>query len=302
MSRIDIEILKDTPPWEWPKGAGETMRALLRDRGAAPSDRLAAAELAGDITVINDEGVDVLLSVVGSAAEPNELRALAAIALGPVLELADWGEFDDPYDDIPITEDSFHKIQDVLRTLYADASLPKEVRRRILEASVRSPEDWHADAIRAAYNSGDEEWKLTAVFGMAHVRGFEDEILEMLDSPNPDIHYEAVCAAGNWEVDAAWPHVAALARSPKTDKPLLLAAIEALGSIRPEEAGGILIDLVDSDDEDIAEAANEAMAMAEGALSDGEDDEDDEEDEDLDDEDDEDDEEDEDDEDDAAPR
>ena len=100
------------------------------------------------------------------------------------------------------------------------------------------------------------------------------QILEALRSKNPDIHYEAVCAAGNWEVDAAWPHIAALVTSGETDKHLLLAAIEAVAYIRPQEAAEILADLADSDDEDIAEAGYEAMTMAEG-LSD-EDDEDDE--------------------------
>ena len=44
---------------------------------------------------------------------------------------------------------------------------------------------------------------------MRFVRGFDEQILEALDSKNPDTHYEVVLAAGNWEVDAAWPHVAA---------------------------------------------------------------------------------------------
>ena len=42
-----------------------------------------------------------------------------------------------------------------------DSSIPKQVRRRILEASVRAPEDWHQNAIRAAYSSGDKDWMLT---------------------------------------------------------------------------------------------------------------------------------------------
>ena len=54
-----------------------------------------------------------------------------------------------------------------------------------------------------------------------------------------------------------------------TDKPLLLAAIEAAACIRPQEAARILIDLTESDDEDIVEAAYEAMGIAE-ALSDNE--------------------------------
>jgi HEAT repeat protein len=133
-----------------------------------------------------------------------------------------------------------------------------------LEASVRAPQEWHPDAIRAAYSSEDEAWRLTAVFCMRYVRGFDAQILEALESENPDIHYEAVCAAGNWGVEAAWPRIAALVVSGETDKPLRLAAIEAVASIRPQEAPEILEDLTDSEDEDIVEAAYEALAMAEG--------------------------------------
>lgn len=59
---------------------------------------------------------------------------------------------------------------------------------------------------------------------MRFVRGFEDQILEALDNANPDIHYEAVIAAGDWGIDDAWPHVPALVTSERTDKALLLAA------------------------------------------------------------------------------
>jgi len=40
----------------------------------------------------------------------------------------------------------------------------------------------------------------------------------------------------------------------------MLAAIGAVGSIRPEEAREILVDLADSDDEEIDEAVDEALA------------------------------------------
>jgi len=58
-----------------------------------------------------------------------------------------------------------------------------------------------------------------------------------------------------------------------TRQHLLLAAIGAAGSIRPAEAREILADLADSDDEEIAEAAEEAMAMVEVALDEEDDDE-----------------------------
>jgi hypothetical protein len=148
------------------------------------------------------------------------------------------------------------------------------LRRRILEASVRAPETWHQDAIRDAYTSGDKEWMLTAVFSMCRVRGFDDQILAALHSADPEIHYEAVQAAGNWELDAAWSHIVELVNDADTPKPLLLAAIGAVASIRPAEAREILADLSDSDDEEIAEAAEEAVVMAEVASAELEDPED----------------------------
>jgi HEAT repeats len=263
--KTNLAALQSTPPWEWPEDAGTVLLDVLRGSGFAESDLSLAVDLAGELTVINDDLVDALLGVLRRSDESEETRGKAAISLGAVLEQADLDGFGDP-DDVPISERTFRTIQKSLQELYRDAGVPEEVRRRILEAAVRAPQDWHKDAVRAAYASDDDLWKLTAVFGMRFVRGFTKQILEALDSPNPDIHYEAVLAAGNWEVEAAWPHVANLVASEETDKALLLAAIDAAGSIRPQEAGRVLADLMDSDDEDIAEAAHEAVGMAESLL------------------------------------
>lgn len=106
---------------------------------------------------------------------------------------------------------------------------------------------------------------------MRFIRGFDEQILEALDDESDEIHYEAVCAAASWELDAAWEHVAAQCSPEQPDKPLLLAAIDAVASIRPQQAGEILADLIDSDDEEVSEAAHEALATAEcTAMLDGE--------------------------------
>jgi hypothetical protein len=266
---MDVKALRDIPPWEWPEGIGKLFLDLLRDDRAAEGDRLVAAELAGDLTVMNGELLDALLAILCSGAESEPLRGQAAISLGPVLEEADVHGFEDA-DDVPIAEHTFHQVQASLRKLYMDADVPQDVRRRILEVSARAPQPWHPDAVRAAYGSDDETWRLTGVFCMRYVRGFDEQIVEALDSTNPDIHYEAVCAAGACEVDAAWPHVTALVTSGETDKPLLLAAIDAVASIRPRNAAEILNALADSDDEDVVDAVFEATAMTEG-LSDEDD-------------------------------
>jgi hypothetical protein len=270
---MNVKELSEIPPWEWPDGAEEVLLEVLRGDRASVSDRLLAAELAAQLNVINDEVAGTLLAVLRRGDEPVDLRGQAAISLGPVLEQAAIDGFEDP-DDVPISERMFRTIQESLRKLYTDAEVPTAVRRRVLEAAVRAPQGWQRDAIRAAYASGDEAWTLTAVFCMRFIRGFDEQILQALDSANPDIHHEAVCAAGNWGIDAAYRHVVALVVSRDTEKRLLLAAIEAVGNIRPGEAASVLDDLADSDDEDIADAVSEALTMA-GGLSrlDAEDDE-----------------------------
>ena len=277
---MDLTRLARFPPWQWPPDIGSTLLEVLRDRTANESEHLLAAEMAGEIVAINDDLAGGLLSIVGDAAASEELRARAALSLGPVLEQMDTdgigdlpGLDDDSFDAPPISEHTFHRIQQSLHARYLEDDIPKEVRRRILESSVRAPADWHRDAIRKAYSGGDRDWRLTAVFAMRFVSGFDDEIVASLDDPDEEISYEAVNAAGAWEVDAAWPHVSALLTAPATDKVLLLAAIEAAGAIRPREAEPLLAELIDSDDTDIADAADNAMMMATSPFDDDFDDE-----------------------------
>jgi len=278
-----LNLIKDIPPWDWPEDAGKRFLELLRDDTAPEADRLLAAHLAGDSTVVDDELAQALLEVVKNAHASEAVRSEAAISLGPVLEEADtegFGDFGEP----PIEEKTFVKIQESFRAVHEDTGAPPLVRRRVLEASVRAPQDWHAGAVRSALERGDPEWKLTAVFSMRWVRGFDREILEALESDNPPLQRPAVEAAGTWGIDAAWPHVAALCASKETDKDLLISAIYALAEIRAQEAEAILVALADSPDEDISDAANDAMSMAE-ALGGGLKDDDDVDDEDLEDED-----------------
>ncbi len=260
---MDLTTLEHLPPWDWPANAKEMLLGALRSTEADESDRLLAAELVGDLVVIDDEVVDALLAVVGADHESETLRGHAAISLGPALEHAELLGFEEP-DDVGIGESTFRRVVQSLRELYAHPAVPPEARRCILEASVRAPQDWHADTVREAYESGDPLlWKLSAVFSMRWVGGFNDQIMEALASENDDLEYEAVHAAGCWAVDAAWPHVSGLITGGTADKALLLAAIEAAARIRPDEAGAILVDLTVADDDNIADAAHEAIAMAE---------------------------------------
>jgi hypothetical protein len=67
----------DAPPWDWPSDAGKMFQKILNDSRAQESDRLIAAELAGDSTVINNDLADALMAIVRDAEEPEKLRTRA---------------------------------------------------------------------------------------------------------------------------------------------------------------------------------------------------------------------------------
>jgi len=264
---MDLNELHELPPWDWPNDAGERLAAALLDEAADPANRRLAAELAGNITVASDDLAQALLGIIRSPENPPELRATAAISLGPVLEDVDLYGFDDDLVEPPVSPSVAAEIGSALRAVYTDAEAPTEARRSALEASVRAPEAWHDGAVRAAYHSGDAAWRRTAVFCMGFVDGFEEEILEALESEDPEVRFEAVRSAGHQAVGAAWSRVRAILRTERSDKVLILAAIDAAASIRFDDPDGLaeaLGELPDSDDEEIADAALEALMMAEG--------------------------------------
>ncbi len=258
---MDVKTLRETPPWDWPESAASTLLAALLDRSLADSERLAAAELAGDATVADEQVAGVLLDLVADSRESEALRAQAAISLGPMIEYADtMGGMDD---DEVLSEDAYASVQSRLRALYEDDSIPDNVRRSVLEASVRGRLAWHPEAVEGAWKSDSEAWRLTATFCMRFVPGFEGRILSTLDDDNVEIRRQAILAAAAWETDAAWGFIEQILEGSE-DKELVLAAIDAVAGIRPEEAEVLLAPLTESEDTDIASSAWEALSMLEG--------------------------------------
>jgi uncharacterized protein (UPF0147 family) len=271
---INIRTLADTPPWEWPRAAGAEILGVLRNGEASASDRLLAADMAGELVVMNDLLAGELLRILSDPHEEDDLRATAAISLGPALEEADL-HADDDTDTLAVSGSIMQRARLALRTAYLDPGVPREVRRSALEASVRAPEPWHPAAVRAAYYDGDVDWRITALFCMRYIPGFESEILEGLESDDAEIVYQAVQAVKEQELDAAWPHVQRLVLQasagerlapdqPETEIPLLLAAMEATAVLRPSEARDAILELSEVEDEEISQVACEILDMLDG--------------------------------------
>jgi hypothetical protein len=255
-----LDELSNTPSWDWPEQAAVLIKQQLGS--VDPAERLKAVELAGDLVVMDDELAGKLVRIIQSDAA-DELRGTAAIALGPALEEAfEVGfddELDDDFDTRVLSESRVLEIQRVLHSMHDDNRQPSLVRRMCLEASVRAPQDWHPAAVRAAHQRDDKSWKMTALFCMGRLAGFEAQILEGLGASDPDIVVEAVRSAGLSELEAAGPTVLDLAASETREPRVRHAAVEALALLETEGIEELLVSLTESDDEALAELAFESL-------------------------------------------
>ncbi len=255
---VQLEEFED---WQWPPHAGRLIKEALANSEAPLPDRLSAVKLGGSLVVFDDEMCDLLLAVLEERKNPEQLRASAAISLGPALATADdmnFGEFGET----PLDNERYEIVQTVLHQLVDNQEEPTILRRRALEASIRSPEDWHAGSIAWAYQQDEPEWKVTAIFAMGWVRGFRKEILESLTHPNPEVSREAVRAASNWGFNEALKPLRDIAFSTRATRDERLAAIEGAANIASPEALEMLRELMEDDDEEISEVAHFALQEA----------------------------------------
>ncbi len=267
--------LAGIPPWDWPPTASVSILAVLVDREAPSDDRELAAELAGNLVVMNDDLAGELLRILENPSEPDSLRGQAAISFGAALEEVGSmeGGFFDGWEVPTVTAPVIERARAALRKAHQNLGNPKEVRRSALEASARAPEPWHADAVRTVYGDEDPEWRLTSVFCMRFVQGFEAEIVEALESADPMTLFQAVQAARDQGVLQAWPRIRELVRTAASGLPLIpehpglgrsivMAAMHAVAMIRPDKAEEMLSPFIDSNDEDLADAAMGALDVA----------------------------------------
>jgi len=254
----DVKTLGELPFWEWPPDGIEIVERALAS--ADPDDRLAATELSH--VLMDDALADTMLRMI--TEDPSvEVRAAAATALGPALEEADIYEIDADTD-CALSREAFERVRRALKRLYHDAREPDLVRRRVLEASVRSRMSWHAGAVRGAWLSDSDAWRTTAVFCMGFVPDFEDTILEALESDDPALRFEAVRAAGLREIERAGKRIVAILRNEDEDNDVKLVGIEALPRIDPSLALRVLPPFARSTDPELAELAE--LALREAAM------------------------------------
>jgi hypothetical protein len=223
------------------------------------------AEAREELSMLMDDDIARAFLDVASSDAAEEIRSDAIVGLGPIIEEAGMDFSDDEMDfeldpDLGpgISRETFDSIIREIRALYEDEAQPKLIRRRAFEVLVRDPQPWQSAEIRKHFAGDDPLWKLTSVFAMGYVAGFEKEIAATVASASEHLLYEAVRAASSMEVSSTAKRIRDLATSAKTDHALRLVAIEALVNVDPDPEE-VLEALTDSRDAEIAETAQAAL-------------------------------------------
>jgi HEAT repeat protein len=194
-----------------------------------------------------------------------DVRAHAISALGHYVYEGNAAAFEDwDVTVFDITPEDYARVCDFLFRVARDPSEPLEARRYAIEALAFREEDPDVcDLIEWAYQQHDRRLKASAIFAMARNGApcWTEYILAELRSPDPEIQYEAVRAAGELRLQEATDTLIELVRGKGVRKPLRLLAIYALGETGDERAYPLLDRLTHSRDRDVRDVARDAIEM-----------------------------------------
>jgi HEAT repeat protein len=221
---------------------------LLEDDGAQIRLRAVEGLWESQDSRLIDRFIDLLRS------DPDdEVRAAAASSLGR-FELA--AELDDR------KTAAAKRMDNALLAAFNDPKSTPLIRRRALEAiSPRSLPEVDT-MIRAALDADVRDLQIGAIYAMGQTcePGWIPTLIEELQDDDNELRFEAANALGELEEEDAVP--ALIKRLDDPDKEVRLAVINALGMIGGNAARNVLRRVAQFDDETMAEAAQEALGVA----------------------------------------
>jgi hypothetical protein len=193
--------------------------------------------------------IDPLVNLLEQDSSEN-VQAAAATALGKFAMLAELEKLH-----------SRHKSRVCLALLGVinDKNRMVEVRRRALEAAAPLSLPEVETAIRKAYQSGNRELRISAIYAMGNNsnRSWLPVLLRELSSADAEIRYEAAGACGEMGEGEAIPYLVRLIDDP--DAEVQAATLQALGKIGGSKAKECLQECLNHPGEVIRQAAEQAL-------------------------------------------
>jgi HEAT repeat protein len=193
--------------------------------------------------------IEPLISLLLGDLE-HSVRAAAAAALGTFALLDEFGE---------LTASDAEKVEKALFSAFNNNKEEMDVRRRALEAISTLSRPQVEELIRQAYQSDSLDLKASALcaMGLNCNPAWLSTILQELGSPNPRLRFESARACGELELEETVPKLIELIHD--SDFEVQMSAIESLGKIGGNRAKEALRECLDTDNEAIIEAAQNAL-------------------------------------------
>lgn len=194
--------------------------------------------------------IDPLITLL-EEDESDKVQSAAAKALGKFAILAELGN---------LRNENAEKVREALLGAIDDRNKSKEVIKRALESAAPLSMPDVQEAINDAYFSNDPELMISAIYSMG--KSCDTSWLPILvketENDDPEIRYEAAGACGELEDERAVPALLTLAND-DDDIDVQMAAIQSLGKIGGLSARECLKLCLESHNDAVKEAAEEAL-------------------------------------------
>ena len=183
--------------------------------------------------------------------EANKVQSAAATALGKYAVMAELGK---------LRNENVEKVREALMGAIDDRNKSTEVIRRVLESAAPLSTPDVQEAINDAYHSNDPGLIISAIYSMGKSCNVSwlPVLLQETENDDPEIRYEAAGACGELEDERAVPALIKLANG-DDDIDVQMAAIQSLGKIGSLSARECLKLCLESHNDAVKEAAEEAL-------------------------------------------
>ncbi len=183
--------------------------------------------------------------------ESEKVQCAAAIALGKYAIMAELGK---------LRYENTEKVREALLGAIDDRNKSTEVIRRVLESAAPLSVPEVQEAISNAYYSKDAGLRISAIYSMGKScdSSWLPLLIKEMDNDDPEIRYEAAGSSGELEDERAVPALIKLANN-DDDIDVRMAAIQSLGKISSLSARECLKICLESHNEAVKEAAEEAL-------------------------------------------
>lgn len=160
-----------------------------------------------------------------------------------------------------LKEELQRKAEDALITVIRSEDNPA-LRKHALEALGYSSRDEIVNLIESAFQRADSGWVASALraMGRSHDERWNDDVIRMLLDDDPRVRFAAVEAAGELNIEEAGPIMLQMLEEEEEDDDVVAAAIWSLSQIGGEDARIYLVNLLElAEDEDMTQYLEDAL-------------------------------------------